>query len=140
MSIYFKILFFIFSLFFATCDDDESFNDKTSFNSRCRLDISLKHEWSSARNNAIVFLIGAENIGESTVQTIEITANLYFKNDNIVKSRFYLDELVLQPGEKIEKYGIFSDSNTDFLLIPGANETDLDRIIYNAPIYTCLDN
>ena len=140
MSIYFKILFFIFPLFFATCDDDESFNDNTSFNSRCRLDISLKHEWSSARNNAIVFLIGAENIGESTVQTIEITANLYFKNDSIIKSRFYLNELDLLPGEKLEEYGIFSETNTKFLSTPGLSNNDLDRIIYNAPFYTCLDN
>tara|TARA_B100000902_G_scaffold39675_1_gene47214 strand:- start:729 stop:1046 length:318 start_codon:yes stop_codon:yes gene_type:complete len=104
------------------------------------LDISLKEEWSVMRNNTISFLITAENIGELTIQTIEVTANLYFKNNNIVKSRFYLTELGLLPGEIVKKYGIFLDTNTNFLSVSGVGENDIDRIIYNAPIYMCEDN
>ena len=135
-----KIFFLIFTFFFATCNDSDTSNDETSFNEDCRLDISLSHEWSSVRNNTITFLIRAENIGESTIHTIVVTANLYFKNDNIIKSRFYLNELDLLPGEKLEEYGIFSETNTKFLSTPGLSNNDLDRIIYNAPFYTCLDN
>ena len=135
-----KLFFLIFTLFFATCNDSDTSNDETSFNEDCRLDISLSHEWSSVRNNTITFLIRAENIGESTIHTIVVTANLYFKNDNIIKSRFYLNELDLLPGEKLEEYGIFSETNTKFLSTPGLSNNDLDRIIYNAPFYTCLDN
>jgi len=135
-----KLFFLIFSLFFATCNDSDTSKDDTSFNEGCRLDISLNHEWSSVRNNTITFLIHAKNIGESTIHTIVVTANLYFKNDNIIKSRFYLNELNLLPGEKLEEYGIFSETDTKFLSTPGLSSNDLDRIIYNAPFYTCLDN
>ena len=135
-----KIFFLVFLSFFISCVDSNSPDKEPAKNGVCMLDISLKEEWSVMRNNAISFLITAENTGELTIQTIEVTANLYFKNNNIVKSRFYLTELGLLSGEIVEKYGIFLDTNTNFLSVSGVDENDIDRIIYNAPIYMCEDN
>ena len=82
----------------------------------------------------------AHNTGESTVETIEVTANLYFINDYILKVRFYITELNLEPGDKIESYGIFSDTMTDRFSLQTVSKYELDRIIYNAPIFRCKDN
>jgi len=135
-----KPFFLILPLFFIFCEESNSSNRETIAINSCVLDISLKDEWSGLSSNVISFLIMAHNTGESTVETIEVTANLYFINDYILKVRFYITELNLEPGDKIESYGIFSDTMTDRFSLQTVSKYELDRIIYNAPIFRCKDN
>ena len=41
----------------------------------------------------------------------------YFKNGNILKTRFYLNELEILSGESVEEYGIIFDSNSEGIII-----------------------
>ena len=134
------ILLSLIALNIIACEDAKNRSDSSFVGSKCRLNLTIKEEWSASQDNVISFQISAENIGELTIQTIVITANLYFKNDYMLKTRFQLKELKLEPGAKIKQNAIFSDTNTDLYFINGASRYDLDRIIYNAPFYTCLDN
>ena len=137
---YLKI-FLLSALVFTNIMCEESYTASTVDASEeiCRLNIIVKEEWSINQNdNYVKFLINAENTGDLTIQTIEITAGLYFKNDYILKSRFYINDLKLQPTEIIEKYGTMAGSSTDRFFINSVTQNDIERIVYNAPYYSCL--
>ena len=141
MSTYHRtVLTFILPFFFIQCEESSASSKSETSVGLCRLYIALKEEWSTTNNNAIRFLITAENTGELTIQTIEVTANLYFRNDYMFKVRFYLSELQLDPQDMVEEYGTFLDTNSSYFLLQAVSKSDLDRIIYNAPIYTCIDS
>ena len=121
------------------CDEADSSTDGT-LSEQCRLTLTIKEEWSFAQNNPYVkFLINAENTGDLSVNAIHVTVNLYFKNGNILKTRFYLNDLEILPGKIIEEYGIIFDSNSERFFTDGLSQNDLDRIIYNAPYYSCVE-
>ena len=121
------------------CDEADSSTDDT-LSEQCRLTLTIKEEWSFAQNNPYVkFLINAENTGDLSVNAIHVTVNLYFKNGNILKTRFYLNDLKILPGKIIEEYGIIFDSNSERFFTDGLSQNDLDRIIYNAPYYSCVE-
>ena len=121
------------------CDNGDDSSGSDLFEGICRLDLNVKEEWSANLNKPYIrFLVNAKNIGDLPIHTIEVTANLYFKNNDIIKSRFYINDLAMLSGEEIKKYGISSDSNSDRFFISTLTQNDLDRIIYNAPYYTCL--
>ena len=71
----------------------------------------------------------AENTGDFPVNAIHVTVNLYFKNGNILKTRFYLNDLEILPGKSIEEYGFIFDSNSERFFTDGLSQNDLDRII-----------
>ena len=80
----------------------------------------------------------AQNIGDLPIDAIHVTANIYFKNDHIFKTRFSINDLNMQPEDSIEKYGIIFETTSDRFSTSGLSKDDLDRIVYNAPYYTCL--
>ena len=121
------------------CDEADSATDDT-LSEQCRLTMTIKEEWSFAQNNPYVkFLINAENTGDLSVNAIHVTVNLYFKNGNILKTRFYLNDLEILPGKSTKEYGIIFDSNSERFFTDGLSQNDLDRIIYNAPYYSCIE-
>ncbi len=121
------------------CDEADSSTDGT-LSEQCRLTLTIKEEWSFTQNSPYVkFLINAENTGDLPVNAIHVTVNLYFKNGNILKTRFYLNDLEILPGESIEEYGIIFDANSERFFTDGLSQNDLDRIIYNAPYYSCVE-
>ena len=121
------------------CNDADSSTDDT-LTEQCRLTLTIKEGWSANANNTFIrFLVNAENTGDLTVNAIHVTVYLYFKNDNILKTRFYINDLDIQPGERIEEYGIIFESDSERFFTNGLSQNDLDRIIYNAPYYTCLE-
>jgi len=120
------------------CDDVDTPTDDF-LTEQCRLNLTIKEDWSAGANNAnIRFLVNAENIGDLAVNSIHVTVYLYFKNDDILKTRFYINDLDIQPGESIEEFGIIFESDSERFFTDGLSQNDLDRIIYNAPYYTCL--
>ena len=120
------------------CDDVDTSTDDF-LDEQCRLNLTIKEDWSAGANNAnIRFLVNAENIGDLAVNSIHVTVYLYFKNDDILKTRFYINDLDIQPGESIEEFGIIFESDSERFFTDGLSQNDLDRIIYNAPYYTCL--
>tara|TARA_B100001996_G_C18618211_1_gene576590 strand:+ start:926 stop:1294 length:369 start_codon:yes stop_codon:yes gene_type:complete len=120
------------------CDDVDTPTDDF-LTEQCRLNLTIKEDWSAGANNANVrFLVNAENIGDLAVNSIHVTVYLYFKNDDILKTRFYINDLDIQPGESIEEFGIIFESDSERFFTDGLSQNDLDRIIYNAPYYTCL--
>ena len=120
-------------------DEAESSTDGT-LSEQCRLTLTIKEEWSFTQNSPYVkFLINAENTGDLPVNAIHVTVNLYFKNGNILKTRFYLNDLEILPGKIIKEYGIIFDSNSERFFTDGLSQNDLDRIIYNAPYYSCIE-
>tara|TARA_Y100000817_G_scaffold263476_1_gene218496 strand:- start:193 stop:603 length:411 start_codon:yes stop_codon:yes gene_type:complete len=132
---------FLILIAFATtmCDEADSSTDGT-LSEQCRLTLTIKEEWSFTQNSPYVkFLINAENTGDLPVNAIHVTVNLYFKNGNILKTRFYLNDLEILPGESIEEYGIIFDANSERFFTDGLSQNDLDRIIYNAPYYSCVE-
>ena len=136
-SITFPLLILVFTN--IMCDNVNNSSDSHLFEGTCRLDLNVKEEWSTDLNKPYIrFLVNAKNIGDLPINTIEVTANLYFKNNDIIKSRFYINGLEILAGEEIEKYGISSDSNSNRFFTSTLSQNDLDRIIYNAPYYTCL--
>ena len=121
------------------CDEADSSTDGT-LSEQCRLTLTIKEEWSFTQNSPYVkFLINAENTGDLPVNAIHVTVNLYFKNGNILKTRFYLNDLEILPGKSIKEYGIIFDSNSERFFTDGLSQNDLDRIIYNAPYYSCVE-
>ena len=121
------------------CDEADSSTDGT-LSEQCRLTLTIKEEWSFTQNSPYVkFLINAENSGDLPVNAIHVTVNLYFKNGNILKTRFYLNDLEILPGKSIKEYGIIFDSNSERFFTDGLSQNDLDRIIYNAPYYSCIE-
>ena len=121
------------------CDEADSSTDGT-LSEQCRLTLTIKEEWSFTQNSPYVkFLINAENTGDLPVNAIHVTVNLYFKNGNILKTRFYLNDLEILPGKSIDEYGIIFDSNSERFFTDGLSQNDLDRIIYNAPYYSCVE-
>lgn len=136
-SITFPLLILVFTN--IMCDNVNNSSDSDLFEGTCRLDLNVKEEWSTDLNKPYIrFLVNAKNIGDLPIHTIEVTANLYFKNNDIIKSRFYINGLEILAGEEIEKYGLSSDSNSNRFFTSTLTQNDLDRIIYNAPYYTCL--
>tara|TARA_S200000501_G_scaffold170642_1_gene160725 strand:+ start:2518 stop:2943 length:426 start_codon:yes stop_codon:yes gene_type:complete len=130
----------VISFYCTTCVDNNSSSDSAFGEEVCRLNINLKEEWSFAQNNPYVkFLVNADNTGDLPVNAIHVTVNLYFKNGNILKTRFYLNDLEILSGESIEEYGIIFDSNSERFFTDGLSQNDLDRIIYNAPYYSCIE-
>ena len=132
---------FLILIAFTTivCDDADNSTDDT-LAEQCRLILTIKDEWSFAQNNPYVkFLVNAENTGDLPVNAIHVTVYFYFKNDNILKTRFYLNDLGILTGESIEEYGIIFDSNSERFFTDGLSQNDLDRIIYNAPYYSCIE-
>ena len=135
---YFSVI--LISFFCTTCEDKNSSSDSAFDEEVCRLSVNLKEEWSFAQNNPYVkFLVNAENTGDLPVNAIHVTVNLYFKNGNILKTRFYLNDLEILSGESVEEYGIIFDSNSERFFTDGLSQNDLDRIIYNAPYYSCIE-
>ena len=133
---YFSVI--VFSFFCTACDDKNSSIDSAFDEEVCRLSVNLKEEWSFSQNNPYVkFLVNVENTGDLLVNAIHVTVNLYFKNGNILKTRFYLNDLEILSGESIEEYGIIFDSNSENFFTDGLSQNDLDRIIYNAPYFSC---
>ena len=121
------------------CNDADSSTDDT-LTEQCRLTLTIKEGWSANANNTFIrFLVNAENTGDLTVNAIHVTVYLYFKNDNILKTRFYINDLDIQPGERIEEYGIIFESDSERFFTDGLSQNDLDRIIYNAPYYSCIE-
>ena len=121
------------------CNDADNSTDDI-LTEQCRLTLTIKEGWSANANNTFIrFLVNAENTGDLTVNAIHVTVYLYFKNDNILKTRFYINDLDIQPGERIEEYGIIFESDSERFFTNGLSQNDLDRIIYNAPYYTCLE-
>jgi len=136
-SITLSLLILVFTS--IMCESLNNSSDSNLFEGICSLDLNVKEEWSTNLNKPYIrFLVNAKNIGDLPIHTIEVTANLYFKNNDIIKSRFYINGLEMLSGEEIKKYGISSDSNSDRFFTTTLTQNDLDRIIYNAPYYTCL--
>jgi len=136
-SITLSLLILVFTS--IMCESLNNSSDSNLFEGICSLDLNVKEEWSTNLNKPYIrFLVNAKNIGDLPIHTIEVTANLYFKNNDIIKSRFYINGLEMLAGEEIKKYGISSDSNSDRFFTTTLTQNDLDRIIYNAPYYTCL--
>ena len=137
---YFSVILILF--FCTTCEDKNSSSDNfASYDEEvCRLSVNLQEEWSYVQNNPYIkFLVYVENTGDLPVNAIHVTVNLYFKNGNILKTRFYLNDLEILPGKSIKEYGIIFDSNSERFFTDGLSQNDLDRIIYNAPYYSCIE-
>ena len=135
---YFSVI--VISFFCITCEDKNSSSDNAFDEEVCRLSVNLQEEWSYVQNNPYIkFLVYVENTGDLPVNAIHVTVNLYFKNGNILKTRFYLNDLEILPGKGIDEYGIIFDSNSERCFTDGLSQNDLDRIIYNAPYYSCIE-
>ena len=50
-----------------------------------------------------------------------------------------MNDLEILPGKSIKEYGIIFDSNSVRFFTDGLSQNDLDRIIYNAPYYSCIE-
>ena len=61
------------------------------------------------------------------------------KNNDILKTRFSINDLKIMPGQIAEEYGIIFDSNSDKFFTGIMSQNDIDRIIYDAPYYTCIN-
>ena len=122
------------------CDKVDSSSSENLAEEKCRLSLTVKEEWSLNPNNAFIrFLVSVENIGDLPIGKIHVTVNLYFKNNDILKTRFSINDLKIMPGQIAEEYGIIFDSNSDKFFTGIMSQNDIDRIIYDAPYYTCIN-
>lgn len=132
-------IFIVIVFFSVTCDEQGTDNENAPLEGECRLSLSIKEEWVLVQSDHNVrFLMKAQNIGDLPIDAIHVTANIYFKNDHIFKTRFSINDLNMQPEDSIEKYGIIFETTSDRFSTSGLSKDDLDRIVYNAPYYTCL--